>query len=106
MFGDGKQPQKVSADFVRTLNIAGALDFPTLQDLGAQAGSQANNRGPPSPVLEGGPRAGGKPFPGSSTQKFHRAEGRGQGRLRLHGADVAAQPFHQRRVRGHGPGSR
>ncbi|MFJ9151539.1 type VII secretion protein EccB [Streptomyces sp. NPDC102270] len=45
VFGDGKQPQKVSAAFVKTLNPVGTLDFPTLQDLGAQAGSQAHIEG-------------------------------------------------------------
>ncbi|MDH6453279.1 MULTISPECIES: type VII secretion protein EccB [unclassified Streptomyces] len=45
VFGSGVQPQKVGADFIRTLNIAGDLDFPTLQDLGAQAGAEANIEG-------------------------------------------------------------
>jgi ESX secretion system ATPase EccB len=45
VFGDGKQPQKVSAAFVKTLNPVGTLDFPTLQDLGAQAGSEAHIEG-------------------------------------------------------------
>ncbi|MBA2944895.1 type VII secretion protein EccB [Streptomyces himalayensis] len=34
VFGDGAEPQKVSADFIKTLNVAGTVDFPTLDGLG------------------------------------------------------------------------
>lgn len=45
VLGSGVAPQKVGADFIRTLNVVGDLDFPTLQDLGAQAGSEAHIEG-------------------------------------------------------------
>lgn len=37
VFGDGVAPQKVSADFIKTLNVVGDLDFPTLSDVGSEA---------------------------------------------------------------------
>ncbi|WP_309051438.1 type VII secretion protein EccB [Streptomyces sp.] len=37
VFGDGVSPQKVSAEFVSTLNVVGALDFPNLADVGTAA---------------------------------------------------------------------
>ncbi|MFI6013070.1 type VII secretion protein EccB [Streptomyces sp. NPDC051243] len=37
VFGDGVRPQKVSADFIKTLNVVGTLDFPTLADAGTEA---------------------------------------------------------------------
>ncbi|KUM82727.1 type VII secretion protein EccB [Streptomyces pseudovenezuelae] len=42
VFGDGKQPQSVSPDFLKTLNIAGDLVFPNMAD---QAGADANVEG-------------------------------------------------------------
>ncbi|MEU6353465.1 type VII secretion protein EccB [Streptomyces sp. NPDC047072] len=44
VFGDGAEPQKVSADFVKTLNVVGSLQFPELKDAGAAA--QVDSLGP------------------------------------------------------------
>ncbi|WP_053850320.1 type VII secretion protein EccB [Streptomyces sp. NRRL B-24085] len=42
VFGDGVQPQRVSPDFLKTLNIAGNLDFPNMAQ---DAGDDANVEG-------------------------------------------------------------
>ncbi|GGZ39419.1 type VII secretion protein EccB [Streptomyces poonensis] len=42
IFGDGVTPQKVSAEFVKTLNVVGDVDFP---DMAGDAGAQANVEG-------------------------------------------------------------
>ncbi|WP_031484927.1 type VII secretion protein EccB [Streptomyces bicolor] len=39
VIGDGMEPQKVSADFINTLNVVGDVDFP---DLGSAVATQAN----------------------------------------------------------------
>jgi len=45
VFGDGVQPQKVSADFIKTLNVVGSLEFPDSDDLGAGAGTTSEVEG-------------------------------------------------------------
>ncbi|AZQ37784.1 type VII secretion protein EccB [Streptomyces cyaneochromogenes] len=37
VLGDGVEPQPVSVDFLKTLNVVGSLEFPELADAGAQA---------------------------------------------------------------------
>ncbi|NEB06180.1 type VII secretion protein EccB [Streptomyces sp. SID13726] len=43
VFGDGKFPQKVSADFIKTLHVVGDLDFPELADVGSTANIEGLN---------------------------------------------------------------
>jgi hypothetical protein len=60
VFGDGVEPQKVSAEFIKTLNVVGSLDFPKLKDAGtpAQVDTLGPNLGKVGMVLEAdsGPR--------------------------------------------------
>jgi type VII secretion protein EccB len=60
VFGDGAEPQKVSTDFIKTLNVVGSLDFPTLEDAGdaAQVDTLGPNLGKVGMVLEADSGAG------------------------------------------------
>lgn len=51
VFGEGVQPQRVSADFLKTLNVVGDLQFPSL---GGDAGAAANVEGLPTRVAKVG----------------------------------------------------
>ncbi|MEU0944686.1 type VII secretion protein EccB [Streptomyces canus] len=51
VFGEGVQPQPVSADFLKTLNVVGDLEFPSL---GSDAGAPANVEGLPTRVAKVG----------------------------------------------------
>ncbi|MEW2564585.1 type VII secretion protein EccB [Streptomyces griseorubiginosus] len=51
VFGEGVQPQRVSTDFIKTLNVVGDLEFPSL---GGDAGAQANVDGLPTRVAKVG----------------------------------------------------